>query len=235
MTSSPPEAGTEEAVDAGGTAEPEAAPHPLADFAHDVAEAVGGSAVITFDTVKVSVEPDRWVAALTTARDELDLVLFSFLSAIDWSNAPAVGDPLTEPVATEHFEVLATVSDVTVGRRVTFSTRLPKDGPAVASLVAVYAGADWHEREAHEMFGIDFLGHPNLAPLYLPNGFLGNPLLKSFPLLSREVKPWPGKVDVEAMPTEEEDGPAEEAEAGAEPTEAGAVGTEAGTDDGGDQ
>jgi NADH-quinone oxidoreductase subunit C len=66
------------------------------------------------------------------------------------------------------------------------------------------------------MFGIDFEGHPNLAHLYLPDGFQGHPLLKSYPLLSREVKPWPGTVDVEAMPggsdDEEEasDGPSEE-------------------------
>jgi NADH-quinone oxidoreductase subunit C len=67
-------------------------------------------------------------------------------------------------------------------------------------LVNVYAGANWHEREAHEMFGIDFEGHPNLIHLYLPDSFVGNPLRKSYPLLSREVKPWPGTVDVEAMP-----------------------------------
>jgi NADH-quinone oxidoreductase subunit C len=65
------------------------------------------------------------------------------------------------------------------------------------------------------MFGIDFEGHPNLAHLYLPDSFQGNPLRKSYPLLSREVKPWPGTVDVEKMPggeDEEEtaDGPSEE-------------------------
>ena len=47
------------------------------------------------------------------------------------------------------------------------------------------------------MFGIDFKGHPNLANLYLPEPFEGNPLRKAFPLLTREVKPWPGTVDVE--------------------------------------
>jgi NADH-quinone oxidoreductase subunit C len=64
------------------------------------------------------------------------------------------------------------------------------------------------------MFGIMFEGHPNLTHLYLPDSFLGNPLRKSFPLLSREVKPWPGTVDVEAMPggevDEEDEGPSEE-------------------------
>ena len=41
---------------------------------------------------------------------------------------------------------------------------------------------------------------PNLKKLYLPDAYEGNPLLKSFELISREVKPWPGEVDVEGMP-----------------------------------
>jgi NADH:ubiquinone oxidoreductase subunit C len=186
--------------------------HPLQEFADGVAAAVGGEAEITFDTVKVRVPPDQWVAALTTARDELGLVFFSWLSAIDWAGEVEVGDPYPEPVE-ERYELLATVGDLTVGRRVVFSTSLLKDSAVIPSLVEVFAGANWHEREAHEMFGIEFQGHPNLAHLYLPDSFLGHPLRKSFPLLSREVKPWPGTVDVEGMPggaAEEPEGPSEE-------------------------
>lgn len=215
-------AGEETAAEEGATAEEEPAaeeeaageaeaPHPLADYAREVAEAVGGTSTITFDTVKVTVDAAGWVDALTTARDRFDLVLFSFLSAIDWSNETAVGDPLEHPVDEEYFEVICTVGDVTEGKKVTFSTRIPHDLPRLSSLIDVYAGANWHEREAHEMFGIDFLGHPDLSHLYLPEGFLGNPLRKTFPLLSREVKPWPGKVDVEAMPQEEEEAEDQEA------------------------
>jgi NADH-quinone oxidoreductase subunit C len=50
------------------------------------------------------------------------------------------------------------------------------------------------------MYGFDFVGHPNLVHLYLPGEFEGFPLRKDFPLLAREVKPWPGLVDVEPMP-----------------------------------
>ena len=64
----------------------------------------------------------------------------------------------------------------------------------------MYPGADWHERECAEMFGIGFEGHPNLRKLYLPAEFEGHPLRKDFALLAREVKPWPGLVDVEGMP-----------------------------------
>lgn len=175
------------------------AAHPLQEYADSVAEAVGGTAEIHFDTVKVVVDPSNWVSAFQTARDRLDLVFFSWLSAIDWSNEVAAGDPLGEEVE-ERFEVLATVGDLTEGNRVTFSSDISKEKAEIDSLVEVYVGANWHERETAEMFGIQFAGHPDLSKMYLPDEFIGNPLRKSFPLLSREVKPWPGTVDVEAMP-----------------------------------
>jgi len=177
----------------------ETATHPLQDFADHVAEAVGGTAEIQFDTIKVSVPNESWVDAHATARDDLDLVFFSWLSAIDWANQVEAGDPLEEEVE-ERIELMSALSDLTEGKLVVFSTDLSSESPTIPTLVTTFAGANWHEREAHEMFGIDFEGHPNLIHLYLPDSFQGNPLRKTFPLLSREVKPWPGKVDVEAMP-----------------------------------
>jgi NADH-quinone oxidoreductase subunit C len=193
--------------------ETETTVHPLQEFADEVAAAVGGVAEVSFDTVKVKIEPENWLSALTTARDELGLVFFSWLSAVDWSPDVEVGDPPPEDTEAR-LELLATVGDLSVGRRVTFVTDLPTESPVIPSLIEVYSGANWHERETAEMFGIMFEGHPNLTHLYLPDSFLGNPLRKSFPLLSREVKPWPGTVDVEAMPggeaDEEDEGPSEE-------------------------
>ncbi|MGQ0848100.1 MAG: NADH-quinone oxidoreductase subunit C [Actinomycetota bacterium] len=176
----------------------------LHDLADSVAIAVGGEAVVAFGTAKIRVSPDDWVSALTVARDQFGLHFFSWLSAVDWSNKVEVGDPLTAEVE-ERFEVLAAVGDTTVGHLLVFSTDLPKDRASIQSLVGVYSGANWHEREAHEMFGIDFAGHPHLVKLYLPDGFQGHPLRKSFPLLTREVKPWPGIVDVEGMPGRDDD------------------------------
>jgi NADH-quinone oxidoreductase subunit C len=128
---------------------------------------------------------------------------------VDWSNSVEVGDALTEEVE-ERLEVLVALSDLSAGHLVIISTDLPTDDPTIDSLVEVFSGANWHEREAHEMFGINFTGHPDLANLYLTDGFIGHPLRKSFPLLSREVKPWPGKVDVEGMPGQEDEGPSTE-------------------------
>ncbi|HUQ62995.1 MAG TPA: NADH-quinone oxidoreductase subunit C, partial [Acidimicrobiales bacterium] len=85
---------------------------------------------------------------------------------------------------------------------VTLKADLDDENPSIATWSDIYAGADWHEREAWEMFGFDFTGHPGLQHLYLPGEFEGFPMRKDFPLLSREVKPWPGLVDVELMPEE---------------------------------
>jgi NADH-quinone oxidoreductase subunit C len=69
---------------------------------------------------------------------------------------------------------------------------VPRDGGRVATITDLWAGAAWHERETFEMFGVVFDGHPNLAPLLLPDGFEGHPLRKDFVLASRVAKTWPG-------------------------------------------
>lgn len=86
---------------------------------------------------------------------------------------------------------------------ITLKADVPDDAMSMATWTNVYAGADWHERECWEMYGIDFVGHPGLRNIYLPSDFEGNPLRKDFPLVARMVKPWPGIVDVEPLPTDD--------------------------------
>jgi NADH-quinone oxidoreductase subunit C len=183
------------------SAEPEAPNVSELDaYASDLADRVGADGYsVDFDTVQIQVSPDKWVETINAARQELEL--FSWLSAIDWSKEVEVGDPVADvDDLEERFEVLCRLSSVENADGAIFVTRLSKDDPIIASLTPTIAGAEWHEREAHEMFGIAFDGNTNLAPLYLPDDFIGNPLLKSYPLIAREVKPWPGDVDVEPMP-----------------------------------
>ena len=87
---------------------------------------------------------------------------------------------------------------------VTVKADLDDEAPAVASIHDIFFGAEWHERETWEMYGFVFEGHPDLRHIYLPGEFEGFPLRKDFPLLAREVKPWPGLVDVEDLPAAEE-------------------------------
>ncbi len=161
-----------------------------------------------FDTLKINVESSQWTETVSILKNDFGLTYFSWLSAIDWENEVSVGDPPKEPV-NPHFEIICCLSESIEGNLVLVSTKIEKENASIDSLVSIFAGSNWHEREAYEMFGIDFLNHPNLTKIYLPDGYEGNPMLKSFELISREVKPWPGEVDVEGMP---EDGKKEEGE-----------------------
>jgi NADH-quinone oxidoreductase subunit C len=129
------------------------------------------------------------------------------------------------------FQLLARVYDVRNHIGVTFRADLPDDDLAAPTWSTTYLGADWHEREVREMFGINFIGHPHMVNLYLPGEFEGYPLRKDFPLLARRVKPWPGIVDVEQMPTDGDEDAGDAGDAGAAAGDAGAA---AGSE-GGDQ
>ena len=154
-----------------------------------------------FDTLKINVDISSWIDTHKTLKKDFNLSFFNWLSAVDWDNEVKTGDAPKEPV-TPSFEILSCLSQTNSNNLVISSTVISKENAEIESLVDVFAGANWHEREAYEMFGINFLNHPNLTKLYLPDDYEGNPLLKSFELISREVKPWPGDVDVEGMPEE---------------------------------
>ena len=114
-----------------------------------------------------------------------------------WTTGVAGGDT--------RFQVLLRLYSTTSHLGLTLKADLDDADPRVASIAEVYGGADWHERETWEMYGFTFEGHQNLSHIYLPSEFEGFPLRKDYPLLAREVKPWPGIVDVELMPEGLED------------------------------
>jgi NADH-quinone oxidoreductase subunit C len=97
------------------------------------------------------------------------------------------------------FQVFARYFDVGSRRAVVVKADVDDADPSVPTISGVFAGADWHERETWEMYGFWFEGHPNLVHIYLPGAFEGYPLRKDFPLLAREVKPWPGLTNVEPI------------------------------------
>ncbi|MFJ7901032.1 NADH-quinone oxidoreductase subunit C [Streptomyces sp. NPDC096198] len=132
----------------------------------------------SYEVLTVDVPPANWTEALRTARDELGCTYFDWLSAVD--------EPGTGLRVSAHVVALAPV------RRLLVRTTVPHGTSALASAVEIYAGAAWHERETHEMFGITFEGHPALDHLLLPEGFEGHPLRKDFVLAARVAKAWPG-------------------------------------------
>ncbi|MFF4402105.1 NADH-quinone oxidoreductase subunit C [Streptomyces sp. NPDC001480] len=132
----------------------------------------------SYEVLTVDVPPSSWIPALETARTTLSCTYFDWLSAVD---EPGTG-----------FRVSAHVVALSPVRRLLLRTTVPHEAPALASAVGVYAGAAWHERETHEMFGVHFEGHPALDHLLLPETFEGHPLRKDFVLAARVAKAWPG-------------------------------------------
>ncbi|MEU0359181.1 NADH-quinone oxidoreductase subunit C [Streptomyces cyaneofuscatus] len=140
----------------------------------------GATAESAYDLLTVDVPVTQWITALRTARDELGCSYFDWLSAVD---EPGTGFRVCAHVAA--------LGDGTV-RRLMLRTTVPHHAAVLPSAIDVYAGAAWHERETHEMFGVAFEDHPDLAPLLLPEGFEGHPLRKDFVLAARVAKAWPG-------------------------------------------
>ncbi|CAL9453999.1 NAD(P)H-quinone oxidoreductase subunit J, chloroplastic [Streptomyces sp. enrichment culture] len=138
----------------------------------------GATAEESYDVLTVDVPPAAWTTALETARDRLGCTYFDWLSAVD---EPGTG-----------LRVAAHVAALSPVRRLLLRTTVPHEAPVLPTAVGVYAGAAWHERETHEMFGVVFEGHPALDHLLLPEGFEGHPLRKDFVLAARVAKAWPG-------------------------------------------
>jgi NADH-quinone oxidoreductase subunit C len=66
------------------------------------------------------------------------------------------------------------------GLRLVVRCRVPREKPELPSIAHLFQGANWHERETHDFFGIRFLGHPNLIPFLLPEDTTYHPLRKDF-------------------------------------------------------
>jgi NADH-quinone oxidoreductase subunit C len=225
----------QEASPAGAVSEPEPEPEPepdpvrqpLVDMLRErLGDALLGSEVSAGD-IWVRVERSAWRTAGEVCKRDLGMDYFCFLSGMDWLPSPDLSaeklwdidgpaEPKPEASAPEsyetglaggqtRFQVFARLFNTTTHVGITLKADLDDVDPRVESWIPVYRGADWHERECWEMYGFQFDGHPDLRHLYLPAEFEGHPQRKDFPLLAREVKPWPGLVDKEPIPGEEEE------------------------------
>jgi len=95
------------------------------------------------------------------------------------------------------FEVVTHLFSTEHHHNVRVKVPLPHEEPAVDTISDLFPTCDWHEREMMEMFGVEVKGHPRPVKLLLSELFEGHPLRKDFPLMSREVKPWPGATEGE--------------------------------------
>jgi NADH-quinone oxidoreductase subunit C len=152
---------------------------------------------LNFGQVDVTCAPQNLVEVMTTLRDGpgIECRYFTFLAGVDRTELG--GEEAEGDSPRGGLEVLVHVYSPDRGFHVNVHVPLDADNLVCPTITGVYLGCHWHERECHEMFGIDFEGHPHLVNLYLPEDFEGHPLRRSFRLPSRSIKEWPGAKDPE--------------------------------------
>ena len=124
------------------------------------------------------------------------------------ASSPGAGEPLTETDyrPPSRFAVVYHLMSVTNNSRLRLKVAC-EDGerPTVDSVTGIWASADWYEREAFDLFGILFIGHPDLRRILTDYGFIGHPFRKDFPLIGKtEVRydPKKGRVVYEPVSIE---------------------------------
>jgi NADH-quinone oxidoreductase subunit C len=91
------------------------------------------------------------------------------------------------------FEVVYNLFSIKHRHRIRIKAEVPEDDCKIDSVVSIWAGANWHERECYDMFGISFAGHPDLRRILMPEDWEGYPLRKDYPLKSDlGEKEWKG-------------------------------------------
>jgi NADH-quinone oxidoreductase subunit C len=123
----------------------------------------------------IAVRPDAIVDVLTDLRDA-GFDMLTDLSAVDWFRAES-GDP-----AGPRFDINYTLYSMATYERLRVKVRLGDDSPHIASATSVWPGANWHEREVYDFFGIVFDGHPDLRRILMPDEWIGHPLRKDYPV-----------------------------------------------------
>jgi NADH-quinone oxidoreductase subunit C len=124
------------------------------------------------NVIRLVVEPSILQGVLATARERLNVLHLSFITVVDLEGS---------------FELTYELLDLR-GGIVRVKTRLEGEEPVIDTVTRIYPTANWHEREAYDMFGIAFRGHPDLRRLYMwQDHFDHHPLLKSFEISTKRT------------------------------------------------
>ena len=129
------------------------------------------AAEIAYEELNLTTSADNIVAVMKFLRDDVQTQFHSFIDicGVDY------------PERAQRFEVVYHLLSPRQNMRVRVRLKTDADTP-VPSVVEIYPGADWFEREAYDLYGILFTGHPDLRRLLTDYGFEGHPLRKDFPL-----------------------------------------------------
>ncbi|OUR74134.1 NADH-quinone oxidoreductase subunit C [Methylophaga sp. 41_12_T18] len=149
----------------------------------------------------IQIAADDVVTVCTTLRDQFDFELLIDLCGVDYSeyggsswetkasteqgfsravDSSANGEPVMDGF---RFAVVYHLLSIQHNYRLRVKVRLDAEHPVLASVVSIWNGADWFEREAFDLFGILFDGHQDLRRILTDYGFVGHPFRKDFPLI----------------------------------------------------
>jgi NADH-quinone oxidoreductase subunit C len=147
--------------------------HEVADLVRAKVPGLVAETVVFRGDATLVVPPDRLLDVMRVLRDDLGYALLVDLGGIH------------TPKADKAFEVAVVVRNVDRPARFRVKTRVA-EGEDVPSLTGLWPGANWHEREAYDMLGIRFAGHPDLTRIFMPDDFTEFPLRKEFPVRGRD-------------------------------------------------
>ncbi|MDA8431639.1 MAG: NADH-quinone oxidoreductase subunit C [Nitrospiraceae bacterium] len=136
--------------------------------------------------VSVTLKKDRIRDICRYLHDEPDL-FFDYL--VDLCGADYLGKKDVR------FEVVYHLYSIKHRHAVRLKAEVPEEDPSIDSVMPVWVGVNWHERECYDMFGIVFKDHPDLRRVLLPEDWEGYPLRKDYPVTGTE-KEWPGFLEV---------------------------------------
>jgi NADH-quinone oxidoreductase subunit C len=139
-----------------------------------IAGALAGSVLghwVADDELTLVATPHNIVKVMGFLRDDerFQFVSFTDVTAIDW------------PARERRFDVVYHLLSPKLNQRVRIKIEVG-EGTAVPSIISVFPGADWFEREVYDLYGVLFSGHPDMRRLLTDYGFEGHPLRKDFPL-----------------------------------------------------
>lgn len=124
----------------------------------------------SFGMLVLELSPGNVLSLVTRLNEDFGFDLFLDVTAIDY--------PEREP----RFDVVYHFYSSNQNKRIRLKVPVPEAEPTVPTLTGLYGSARYSEREAHEMYGIEFSGNDDLRPILLYEGFVGHPLRKDYPI-----------------------------------------------------
>jgi len=124
----------------------------------------------------VHLDREHWADAATMLRDDEQFTTCLDVTAVD--HLTDAERPVVPGVDPARFEIVANFLSHPRNRRIRLIAQVPADDTTIASITPIYPGVDFAERETYDMFGIEFVGHPELVRILMPDDWVGHPLRK---------------------------------------------------------